>query len=170
MELLNSVLLYFSFPEIQQAVLLPGAFALVALCYLQPHERTTFFGLLVFSTLACYTSARWKITDGDLRQLFILPCAFFSVCGMLWARMPISAHSAFAATYLSLWTVDMSMAMQLIPGGEVTWLTFFYGVGGAGYQDGLSVFPPVAAAVVHYAAWRQRNEVVLPKPLAIRFA
>lgn len=169
MELVNSVLLYLSFPETQQAVLVPGVLALLALYYLEPKERTMFFGLLVFSTIASYTSAKWNVTE-ELRQLFILPCAFFSVAGLLWARIPISAHSAFAATYLSLWIVDMSMAMQLVHDGEATWTTFFHGVGGAGYQDGLFVFPAVAAALVPYAVWRQRKEVALPLALSPRFA
>lgn len=161
MELINALLDYFSQIETQQAVLLPAFFTALALSYIPQQERQPFFMLLVFSTVMSYMGSHWHITDDDCRQLFIMPFAFFSVSVMLWARVPVSAATAYAVTFLSMWTVDMAMATQLVQSQEVTWLSFFFGVGGAGYRDGLALLPIVSAALVHYANWRQRPRTPL---------
>lgn len=157
MELSNALLGYLTMPSAQQAVLIPGAMTLFAFWHLDEKDRLPLFKLFVLSTIISFMTARWDVTD-DVRSLFILPCALFGVGVFLWQRIPISAPGAFAITFLSLWAVDMVKASELVAEGEASWQLFYYGVGGAGWRDGLAIFPVLSAALVHYGRWRA------PKP------
>jgi len=165
MELFHALLGYLSMPSAQQAVLLPGAFAVFALRHLDVEDRMPLFKLLVLSTVISFMTARWEVTP-DTRSLFILPCALFGVGVFLYCRKPVSACGAYAITFWSLWSTDMAKATELVAQGEASWELFYYGVGGAAWRDGLAIFPPLAAALVHYAKWRatkpKTNE---PRPL-----
>lgn len=153
MELCSALLNYLSMPSAQLAVLLPGTMTIYALRHLDVQDRMPLFKLLVLSTVFSYMTARWDITD-DVRSLFILPCALFGVGFFLWRRIPISACGAFAMTFISLWMIDMVKATELVSQGEASWQMFYYGVGGAGWRDGLAIFPVLSAALVHYGRWR----------------
>jgi len=165
MELSNALLGYLSMPSAQQAVLLPGVMSIYATRHLDVQDRLPLFKLLVLSTIFSFMTARWDITD-DVRSLFILPCALFGVGFFLWRRIPISACGAFVITFLSLWMIDMVKASELVAEGEASWQMFYYGVGGAGWRDGLAIFPVLSAALVHYGHWRApKLKIPVVRPL-----
>jgi hypothetical protein len=151
---LYALLAYLQMPAAQVAVLLPGAMAIACVRTTPARERQQAFQLLVLSTVFSLLTARWSVT-ADTRELFILPWSFLGVALLLWSGVAISASTAYWLTFFSLWTTDMAKAMELVPAGEASWQMFYYGVGGAGLQDGLVIFPLLSALLVHYAQWRR---------------
>jgi hypothetical protein len=106
------------------------------------------FWLGVFSVALSAVLARASVTP-DAVALHIPPGATLLVCYLVWRGHYVSPGLAFALTYASCLPVDVCLA-QLVTGSEFS----SEGIGGAGWLDGLLIFPALNALAVGYANWR----------------
>lgn len=113
-------------------------------------------------TLLSAVLARWELTD-EVQQLFIIPVMLLWVVLTLYRRRPCLSRQAYAACFTSLWVVDMAQAGILQATGRLDNPEFYAGVGGAGYLDGLFVFPAIAAALPFYARLRGLSPPLAPQ-------
>lgn len=103
-----------------------------------------------------YATARWQESEHGLSlhilAWFSMACVYF-----VWRRKPVTPALAYALTFFSLFWVDLAhaLAYSLRTGAPVS--TFYHGVGGAAWYDGLFIFPSLAAAAIYYAQWRQAH-------------
>ena len=104
--------------------------------------------LCVFSLAISAAFARVDVTP-DAISLHFPPGATVALCYLVWRGYYIPPCLAFALTYASMLPVDFWLARRAIgpdfdPGG----------IGGAGWFDGLLVFPALTAFAIVYANWR----------------
>jgi hypothetical protein len=104
--------------------------------------------LVVFSLALSALFTRVVITP-DEQSLYIVPGATLVVCYLSWRGYVLSPGLAFALTYASLLPVDFLLAQQAFGAS----FNPEY-IGGAGWRDGLLVFPTLTALAVMYANWR----------------
>jgi hypothetical protein len=137
------------------AVLIPALITLWALLSspLSPSQWRA-WGI---STVLAMLCARWDISE-DVHQLFIIPVVLFWIAGSLYRGSYWAGRQAFAAAFTSLWVVDMAQAAIQHSKGTLGDGAFYAGVGGAGAQDGLILFPLLAWAVTRYIRWRQQAQ------------
>lgn len=139
------------------AVIGPALISLWAFCH-SPLSASQWRTWLVSTVLAVFT-ARWDLR-AEVQQLFILPVIFGWLAIDLYRGIPWRSTQAYAATFLSLWSVDMLHAANLNATGLMVSHTFYYGVGGAGWGDGLFLTPLAAAILPAYVAWRRKKHFV----------
>lgn len=110
--------------------------------------------LLVAALLARSTST------SDENSLYIIPVAAFLMFYTIWRGYYVSMGFAFVMTYATLLPVDVFVAYQTF-GNDFA----IEAIGGAGWRDGLLVFPTLTALVVLYANWRrgQHNVRIMAK-------
>lgn len=103
-----------------------------------------------------YVTAHWRESD-QIVSLHIL--AWFSMACVVfaWRRMPVTPGLAYALTFFSLFWVDLAHALSLALRTNAPVSTFYHGIGGAGWYDGLFIFPLLAAAAIAYAHWRHAH-------------
>lgn len=103
-----------------------------------------------------YATAHWRENDAGVSlhilAWFSMACVYFA-----WRRKPVTPALAYALTFFSLFWVDLAHALSYALRTNAPLTTFYHGVGGAGWYDGLFVFPPLAAATIYYAHWRQAH-------------
>jgi uncharacterized membrane protein len=104
--------------------------------------------LVVFSLALSAVLARVSVTL-DAISLHLPPGATAVLCYLVWRGYYISPGLAFALTYASMLLVDVCLAKLATgpafdPGG----------IGGAGWLDGLLIFPALTALAIVYANWR----------------
>lgn len=139
------------------AVIVPALISLWALCH-SPLSASQWRTWLA-STVIAVVTARWDLR-AEVQQLFILPVIFGWIALDLYRSIPWRSSQAYAATFLSLWSVDMLHAANLNASGLMVSDAFYYGVGGAGWGDGLFLTPIAAALLPAYVAWRRKTHFV----------
>lgn len=110
--------------------------------------RADQFWLLVYSLALTAVLARVSITP-DAISLHLVPGATLLVCYLVWCGYYISPGFAFALTYATTLAADLFVA-RLAVGSAFN----AEHIGGAGWYDGLLVFPALTALAVMYANWR----------------
>jgi len=104
--------------------------------------------LCVFSLAISAVLARVDVTP-DAISLHFPPGATAVLCYLVWRGHYIPPCMAFAFTYASMLLVDVWLAKQ------AAGLHFNpEGIGGAGWLDGLLIFPTLTALAIVYANWR----------------
>lgn len=106
------------------------------------------FWLCVFSLALSAGLARVYATP-DAIALHLPPGATLALCYLVWRGHYIPPCLAFALTYASMLPVDVGLA-KLATGPHFN----PEGIGGAGWFDGLLVFPVLTALAIMYANWR----------------
>jgi hypothetical protein len=157
-ELWQALLGYTTLPHAWIAVLGPMVVSLVLLAKERRAARDYAIVRLVWwlSLPVMYATARWRI-EGGVAMLHIL-ALFSMVClYLVWRRIPVSPGLAYGLTFFSLFWVDLARAFEYALTSGTSLATFYYGVGGAGFHDGLFVFPLLTAAAVRYGHWRQAH-------------
>jgi hypothetical protein len=146
---------YLSRPETGVAVLLPGVVSLGILAfYVHAGKVSRRLQLLWLLALAVsFYSARWEFTL-ETDQLYIYSAFSVACVVLLFRRVYVSPALAYALTFLSLWSVDITCALsRTVECGAPLW-QFYVGVGGAGFRDALFLLPLLTAAAVIYARGR----------------
>lgn len=151
------LLSYLMEPATLVAVVGPALITLWALTH-SPMNGAQWRAWLVCTFLSTMT-VRWELKE-DAQQLFILPIIFAWMAVDLYRGIPWRSAQAYAASFLSLWSVDMMHAANLYASGQMMSDTFYYGVGGAGWGDGLFLTPLIAATLPAYVAWRRKKQFV----------
>jgi hypothetical protein len=104
--------------------------------------------ICVFSLALSAALARVDVTP-DAISLHFLPGAAVVLCYLVWRGHYVPPCLAFALTYASMLPVDVLLAKL------ATGPTFNpEGIGGAGWLDGLLIFPVLTALAIVYANWR----------------
>jgi len=106
------------------------------------------FWVVVVSLALSVALSRVTITP-DVSSLHFMPGAAVVLCYLVWCGHYISPGLAFATTYATCLPVDFFLA-QLVFGADFNPES----IGGAGWRDGLMVFPALTALAVMYANWR----------------
>jgi len=104
--------------------------------------------LIVVSLALSVALSRMTVTP-DVTALHFMPGATVALCYLVWCGHYISPGLAFATTYATCLPVDFFLA-QLFLGADFN----PEAVGGAGWRDGLLVFPVLTALAIMYANWR----------------
>lgn len=104
--------------------------------------------VIVVSITLSVALSRVTITP-DVTALHFMPGATVALCYLVWCGHYISPGLAFATTYATCLPVDFFLAQRLF-GADFN--PEF--IGGAGWSDGLLVFPVLTALAVMYANWR----------------
>lgn len=104
--------------------------------------------LCVFALALSVAFARVGVTP-DAISLYFPPGATVVLCYLVWRGHYIPPCMAFAFTYASMLPVDVALA-KLATGPHFN----PEGIGGAGWRDGLLIFPSLTALVIVYANWR----------------
>ena len=104
--------------------------------------------ICVFSVALSAALARVDITP-DAISLHFLPGAAVVLCYLVWRGHYVPPCLAFALTYSSMLPVDFLLA-KLATGPHFN----PEGIGGAGWLDGLLIFPALTALAIVYANWR----------------
>jgi len=104
--------------------------------------------LCVFSLAISAVLARVDVTP-DAISLHFPPGAAAVLCYLVWRGHYIPPCMAFAFTYASMLPVDVALA-KLATGPHFN----PEGIGGAGWLDGLLIFPALTALAIVYANWR----------------
>lgn len=104
--------------------------------------------LCVFALALSVVFARVDVT-ADAISLHFPPGAAAVLCYLVWRGHYISPCMAFAFTYASMLPVDVALA-KLATGAHFN----PEGIGGAGWLDGLLIFPALTALAIVYANWR----------------
>ncbi len=102
----------------------------------------------VFSIALSAVLARMSVSPGEV-SLHMPPGATLFVCYLVWRGYYISPGLAFALTYTSILPVDLCLS-ELATGSQFDTEC----IGGAGWRDGLLIFPALTAVAVGYANWR----------------
>ncbi|MHB1402496.1 MAG: hypothetical protein ACYCWB_08875 [Thiobacillus sp.] len=104
--------------------------------------------VIVVSITLSVALSRVTITP-DVTALHFMPGATVALCYLVWCGHYISPGLAFATTYATCLPVDFFLAQRLF-GADFNPES----IGGAGWSDGLLVFPVLTALAVMYANWR----------------
>ena len=131
--------------------LLPALLSLGVVAARQARSRLGKGGqlwLCVVSLILSAALARVDVTP-DAISLHFLPGATVVLCYLVWRGHYIPPCMAFALTYASMLPVDVLLA-KLATGPHFN----PEGIGGAGWFDGLLVFPALTALTIVYANWR----------------
>jgi hypothetical protein len=104
--------------------------------------------LCVFAIALSVVFARVDVT-ADAISLHFPPGAAAVLCYLVWRGHYIPPCLAFALTYASMLSVDVGLA-RLATGPHFN----PEGIGGAGWRDGLLIFPALTALAIVYANWR----------------
>lgn len=104
--------------------------------------------VIVVSITLSVALSRVTITP-DVTALHFMPGATVALCYLVWCGHYISPGLAFATTYATCLPVDFFLAQRLF-GADFNPES----IGGAGWSDGLLVFPALTALAVMYANWR----------------
>jgi len=104
--------------------------------------------LCVFSLAISAVLARVDVTP-DAISLHFPPGAAVVLCYLVWRGHYVSPCLAFALTYASMLPVDVWLA-KMATGPHFN----PEGIGGAGWLDGLLIFPSLTALAIVYANWR----------------
>jgi len=155
---MNNILHYLSEPYAIYSVTVPWLFVIYWFCTearRNPPQEELIWHWMVM-VLATHTLAWWVIDD-DYISLHMIDAFFLYLIFYLYYGLKITPGAAYTLVFLTEWGVDMTKALELIPLGLASPSTYYFGVGGAGYMDGLCIFPIIAAALVHYVAWRRKK-------------
>ena len=131
--------------------LLPALISLGLVAARLTRSRLGKGGQLLLCALALALSvvfSRVEVTP-DAISLHFLPGAAVVLCFLVWRGHYIPPCMAFAFTYASMLPVDVVLAM-LATGPHFN----PEGIGGAGWFDGLLIFPTLTALAIVYANWR----------------
>jgi hypothetical protein len=148
---------WLALPETRLAVVIPGLLSLAILGFYFhagriPHRLQR---LWLLALPVSYFCAHWQETGGA-GSLYIYS-AFSVVCVLLvFKRVYLSPALAFALTFLSLFSVDVTHAFCRALECGIPLEQFYLGVGGGGARDALLLVPAMTAAVVAYATRRIR--------------
>ncbi len=129
--------------------------AIISLGIVVAHRASSQLGISdqfwsgVFSLAISAVLARISVTP-DATSLSLPPGATVILCYLVWRGHYISPGLAFALTYASSLPVDVGLA-QLATGSQFNSEC----IGGAGWHDGLLIFPALTALAVGYANWRK---------------
>jgi hypothetical protein len=110
--------------------------------------RADQFWLLVYSLALTAVLARVSVTPDEI-SLHLVPGATLLVCYLVWCGYYISPGFAFVLAYATCLPVDLFVARLAFGSAFNT-----ENIGGAGWYDGLLVFPALTALAVMYANWR----------------
>lgn len=113
-----------------------------------PLGRGSQLWLCVFALAISVVFARVDVTP-DAISLHFPPGATVVLCYLVWRGYYIPPCMAFAFTYASMLPVDVALA-KLATGPHFN----PEGIGGAGWLDGLLIFPSLTALAIVYANWR----------------
>ncbi len=149
---------YLQMPSAQVAVVFPFFLSLCALVLSSRVPLVIMLWWAVFTGVSSLT-ARW-VHSPDGNELFIVPWFLLLVVVTSYFGHRWSPAHAYSLSFLSVFCVDVWQAYLLSLTGVIPSTGFFYGVGGAGFGDGLFLMPFAAVALVGYIAWR-RGEVSL---------
>jgi uncharacterized membrane protein len=128
--------------------------ALISLAFVMARQARTRFRksdqlwLCVFSIALSAVLARVYATP-DAISLHLPPGATVILCYLVWRGHYIPPCLAFALTYASMLPVDVGLA-RLAAGPHFNPEC----IGGAGWLDGLLIFPALTALAIVYANWR----------------
>ena len=158
MQDLLQIVQYFSNLEIQLAVLLPLLICSAVFLSGFSYSAITFIWLVC--TGLTYLTARWEVTT-EGKFLHLIPFFLAYVALNLYRGVRIEPGHAYAGTFLSLWTCDMTRALLFI-GDSPEDGPFYFGVGGAGAWDGLFLLPLLASLLVYYVDFRRSSKFNKP--------
>lgn len=114
------------------------------------------FSWLTLSIPLSYMFSYWK---DDNSALIISPVCMVIVVVSAYFKKSWTLTQAFTLSYTTLLTVDLTMAYKMhYP--EDGW-AFLTGIGGAGWQDGLVIFPLVTLFFVVYINSRRKGKLDL---------
>jgi hypothetical protein len=131
--------------------LLPAVISLGFVAARLTHSRLSKGGqlwLCAFSVAISALLARIDVTP-DAISLHFPPGATVVLCYLVWRGHYVSPCLAFALTYASMLPVDFWLA-KMATGPHFN----PEGIGGAGWIDGLLIFPSLTALTIVYANWR----------------
>ncbi|HZP85330.1 MAG TPA: hypothetical protein VFB54_00820 [Burkholderiales bacterium] len=153
-----ALLAYLRTPETWTAVLLPGTVSLAIFgAYLHAGRISAQLQRIWWCALPIsYGCAYWVITP-EAESLYIFSAFSVACAFLLFRRRSVPPALAFALTFLSLFSVDMSHALARAITVGLPLDRFYLGVGGAGLRDSLLVMPSLTAMTVAYARLRIRR-------------
>jgi hypothetical protein len=100
-----------------------------------------------------FLTGRWKVSDEGVALHLV--CAFSLICFFLvYCKKAVPPLLAGSLVFYNLLMNDIAHATVWAWQGRLDATSFLVGVGGAGPQDGLVVFPLLTALVLFYANWR----------------
>lgn len=133
---------------------------IAALVYCNFRLRTFYlfkdFSWLTLSIPLSYIFSYWK---DDNTSLIIAPVCTLMVVFSAYFKKEWSLTQAFTLSYTTLLTVDLTMAYNMHYSSE-GW-AFITGIGGAGWKDGLVIFPVVTILFVLYINSRKKGKLDL---------
>lgn len=106
----------------------------------------------MYLTILTFLTLKWDGVD----SLFILP--IYSLGIVLWVytvKQKLNPFKVFTGTFLSVFVVDCLAAFEKVG------VSFFEGIGGAGFLDALFVYPLVTMALVWWMNVRKCNSACI---------
>ena len=151
----QALLTYLLSPQTIAAVVLPGLLSLCILAaYTWAGRVSRMLQLIWWIALPIsYLCAYWVVTP-ERESLYIFSAFSVACVFLLFFRKSLPPALAFALTFFSLLSVDLSHAFARALSGAFPVERFYMGVGGAGVMDSLLVMPLVTAILVPYARTR----------------
>lgn len=151
----HALLAYLHAPETLAAVVLPGLLSIAILSGYASMGRVSRRLMIIWwaALPVSYLCARWVVTP-QTESLYIFSAFSVACAFLLFFRKSMPPALAFALTFLSLLSVDMSHALARAMSGTLPLGYFYLGIGGAGWYDALIITPLVTAAAVAYARSR----------------
>lgn len=119
-------------------------------------KSTRFWALTSVCWLASVGTGEWRI-DAESASLHMLPVFFISLAFLAYWKRLFEPLVAYAGCFITLFLADVTHAVWAFstPGADLSYLK---GVGGAGLQDGLFMFPLLSALLMLYARRRHLNK------------
>lgn len=116
-------------------------------------KSVRFWALVGVCCVASIVTGEWRI-DSESASLHLLPVFFVSLAFLAHWKQIFEPLVAYLGCFFSLLLADVVHAVWAFsePGQGLNYLA---GVGGAGLQDGLFMFPLLSALLMLYAQWRQ---------------
>ncbi len=112
--------------------------------------------LVALCFLTSALTGEWR-ADQESISLHLLPVFFIAQAVLAYRGHVLPAGVAFVGCFSSLLAADVTHAV-LHFGAQASDLSYLQGIGGAGLQDGLFMFPVLSATLSMYSQRRQ------PKP------
>lgn len=150
---------YIASDHAMQAVLIPLTLSIASVRVIFKNFQEFLF--FTICTLVSYFCSRWEVSL-EATSLYIIPFVSFFIPYTAYKKwLTWSPLKAFAWTFFSVFIVDCYRALDLIE-TSFDW-GVFYGVGGAGFKDGLFIFPIMMAVLAKYIAARQKSIIQFEK-------
>lgn len=136
------------------AVLAPLSALIYCNIKLKTFYVLTDFSWLILSISLSHLFSYWK---NENNTLVIAPVCMLLIVISAYFKRSWTNTQAFTLSYITLLTVDLVMAYKMHY-SENGWY-FLTGIGGAGWQDGLVIFPVVTLCFVTYINSRRKGKV-----------